>query len=265
VLGSESKISPVKLCLILLNVAFLFVSCTGSIDKTLEQVVEESRHLEPSASLRVKNEDGSIRLYGAETAEIQIKAIKRAYSFERLHAIRAQVSSHPESVSIETIFPPKKKWSWRDRSGTVDYIIVMPQHLSAIELELINGEISIDNLRGGNARTKVVNGRMSARNCFANLDYEAKNGAVDFYFNWWEPGHYLIKGQVPNGMLGVFLPRSASFRVDAATQGGSIMCNLTDEEGARGHRKTLQTTLGSDARASFQLRSVSGNIRIKGY
>lgn len=265
-LDRRTKIAPLTRYLAWLTAIGLLAGCKGGIDKTLEQVVEESYHLEPSGNLRIKNEDGSIRLYGSEAPEIHIKAIKRAYSVERLHAIKVQVSSRPESVSIETTFPPKKKWSLSDRSGTVDYVIVMPQHLNTVELELVNGEISIDGLRGGNARTSVVNGRTNARNCFANLDYEAKNGAIDFYYNWWEPGRYLIKAEVPNGAIVVFLPRSASFRVDAETQGGSIMGNLIDEnEEARGHRKTVRTRIGSDASTSFQLRSVNGNIRIHGY
>ena len=240
--------------------------CKGGIDKTLEQVIEERYHLEPTGSLHIKNEDGTIRLSTVRRPlSCTSKLIKRGV-FNRASALTMQVSSRPESVSIETIFPPRKKWSLRDRSGVVDYIIVMPQHLQTIELELINGEVSIDGLREGKARASVVNGRISARNCFTNLDYEAKNGAIDFYYNWWEPNSCLTKAAIFNGAIGVFLPRSASFRVDAETQGGSIMGNLIDEdEDMRGHKKRVRASIGSNGSALFQLKSVSGNIRIHGY
>ena len=177
-----------------------------------------------------------------------------------------QVSSHPESLSIETILPPEKKWSLRDRSGLVEYVIVMPQHLKKIELELTNGEISIDGLRAGNAHASVVNGRLSARNCFTNFDYEAKNGAIDFYYDWWENVAYLVKAAIPNGAIGVFLPTAASFHVEAETQGGSILSNLIDEdEHSRDHRKKLTRTFGSDGGPTFKLKADNGNIRINGY
>jgi hypothetical protein len=262
----SSKISRCATYLILIVEAIVFGGCKGGVDQTLEAKVEETYLLGAKGTLSIRNEDGSIRLYGADSREVYVEARKRAYSKKRLDAIQVRGSVRNEELAIETIFPPKKKWSVSDRSGTVDYIVIIPQHLKKIELDLVNGEISIDGLRGGNARTSVVNGRTNARNCFANLDYKAKNGAIDFYYNWWEPGRYLIKAEVPNGAVGIFLPRSASFRVDAETQGGSIMGNLIDEnEEARGHRKTVRAMIGSDASTSFQLRSVNANIRIHGY
>jgi DUF4097 and DUF4098 domain-containing protein YvlB len=244
----------------------LWTGCKGGVDKTLEQVVEETHHLEADGNLHIKNVDGTIRLYGWDNPEVQVRATKKAYSAERLRAITLQVASHPGSLSIETIFPPGKKWSLRDRSGVVDYVIVMPQQLKKIELELINGEISIDGLRDGNAHASVVNGRISARNCFTNLDYEAKNGAIDFYYNWWEAGAYLAKAAIPNGAISVFLPGDASFHVEAETQGGSIISNLIDEdEHPHDHRKKLTRTFGSDRGPMFKFNAVSGNIRIHGY
>ena len=252
--------------LVLLAALALWTGCKGGVDKTLQEVVDERYPLESTGTLQIKNVDGVIRLYGSDVPEVHIQATKKAYSAERLRAIRMQVVSHPELLSIETIFPSRKKWSLHDRSGVVDYVIVMPQHLKQIELELMNGEISIDGLRGGNARATVVNGRLSARNCFANLNYEARNGAIDFYYNWWEAGRYLVKAAIPNGAIGVFLPSDASFRVEAETQGGNIISNLIDEdERPRDHRKKLTRTFGPTEGLTFNFNAVNGNIRIRGY
>jgi hypothetical protein len=266
VLDSRPKASRVKQYLIYLSILALLVGCKGGVDKTLEQVVEENYHLEATGTLHIKNEDGSVRLYGSDAAELHIKAIKRAYSRERLQAISVRVISQAESASIETVSPPGIKWSLRDRSGTVDYIIVIPQHLQTIDLELVNGEISIDGLRGGKAKANAINGRISARNCFANLDYNTKNGAIDFYYNWWEPAQYLIKAEIPNGAIGVFLPRSASFHLEAETKGGGISTNVLEQDEAKpGHRKQVMATIGSEPGPRFQLHAVKGNIRIHAY
>ena len=249
-----------------LGAIFLLAGCKGGVDKTLSDLVEESCRLPEEGTLRVKNEDGTIRLYGADVSELHFKALKRAYSEERLKALDVRLASHDDAVSLETSFPPRKKWGRGDRSGTVDYTIVMPQHLKKIELQLTNGEISIDGLRSGTARATVQNGRLSARNCFADLDYLAQNGAIDFYFNWWEAGTYMIKAAIPNGSVGLLVPPSASFHLQAETRGGSITGNLINgDEDPHEHRKKLDTAIGSGEGPTFQLHSGNGNIRLHGY
>ena len=244
----------------------VFTGCKGGVDKTLEQVVEETYPLNAGGVLHVRNDDGSIRLFGSSAPELHVKAIKRAYSSERLRALAMRVTSQGDSVSIETTSPPKNKWSLRDRSGTIDYIITMPEHMKTIDVELVNGEISVDGLREGNLEARLTNGRMSARNCFANLDCNASSGAIDFYYDWWEAGDYLVKAVIPNGSIGLFLPRAASFQVEAETQEGGIMGNMIDEdETMPRHRKRLSTKIGLEAGPRFQFRTVKGNIRLHGY
>jgi hypothetical protein len=253
--------------LILLAGLALCTGCKRDANEILEQVVEESHPLESNGSLRVKNVDGTIRFYAWANPVVQIRATTKAFAVERLRAIRPQISSTANSLSIETIFPSDKKWSLRDRSGIVDYVILMPDRLTKIEAELNNGEISIDGLRAGSVRAMVENGRLSAKNCFANLDYEAKSGAIDFYYNWWEAGTYLCKATIFNGAIGVFLPHDdSSFHLEAETKGGTIISNLLDEdERVPSHRKKITRTFGSGDGPTFRFNALTGNIRIHGY
>ena len=252
--------------LLLLAGFALWTGCKGGVDKTVEQLLIRDWPLDPSGNLHIKNVDGTIRLYGSEEWMLRVRADKKAYSTERLRAMKMDTVAGPKSFSIDTIFPARNKWSLRDRSGVVDYTIVVPQSLKGVELELENGEISIEGLRGGNVHAVVVNGRISASNCFANLDYEAKNGAIDFYYKWWEARTYLAQAAIPNGSIGVFLPEDASFHVEAETQGGVIISNLIDEdEKPRDHRKKLARTFGSEQGPAFKFNAGNGNIRIQGY
>lgn len=252
-------------CLILFSAFLLLTACKNDVDKTLEQVVEQTYRLDAGGSLRIRNKDGAIHLFGSNAPELRVKAIKRAYSMARLQAIDVRISSQPQSAVIDTIFPPAKKWSLRDRSGTVDYIIVMPERLK-VDLELVNGEITVDGLREGSGRARVKNGRLSALNSFASLNYQAANGAIDFYYYWWESTQFLVKATIPNGNIGVTLPRDASFRVEAETRGGSVACDQLDgDDGLHSHRKKLTSNIGSGKGAMFQLQSGSGNVRIRAY
>src|SRR5437867_11759773 len=107
---------------------------------------------------------------------MRVRAIKRAYRRSRLTQITIDVSTKPGSVSIATKFPPKPKWGLFDRSGTVDYTIVVPADVDISELHLAAGEIFLDGMRGRTTRARLGEGRMYARNCFTNLDLAIRRG-----------------------------------------------------------------------------------------
>src|SRR5438270_10073046 len=134
--------SVISLCLI--------GACRPPVDRTLEEMIDRSFPVDPTATLSVTNRDGSIRLYaaGPEITEIRVEAIKKAYRPERLKAISVNVSARRDAVSIETIYPKDPAGGFSDRSGTVDYVIVVPQSIRIAKLQLDDGEILVEGMRG---------------------------------------------------------------------------------------------------------------------
>src|SRR2546430_9734213 len=118
--------------------SYLLLGCHPAVDRTLEEMIDHSYPVEPTATLSVTNRDGSIRVHGAdsEARSVRVEAIKKAYSIERLKAISVQVSAQRNSISIETVYPPDSGVGFSDRSGTVDYVIVVPQTIRIAKLEL---------------------------------------------------------------------------------------------------------------------------------
>src|SRR5256885_11661843 len=102
--------------------SYLLLGCHPAVDRTLEEMIDHSYPIEPTATLSVTNRDGSIRVYaaGAETRDVRVEAIKKAYRADRLKAISVQISAGPNSISIETIYPTDSDAGFSDRSGTVD-------------------------------------------------------------------------------------------------------------------------------------------------
>src|SRR5436190_21495381 len=119
----------------------LLASCRPKADRTLEEMIDQRYPVEPTATLKITNRDGSIRVYGAggDTREVRVEAIKKAYRADRSKAISVQISAKPDSISIQTIYPDDSNPGFSDRSGTVDYVIVVPQTIRISKLELANG------------------------------------------------------------------------------------------------------------------------------
>src|SRR5205085_9544213 len=148
----------------------LFFGPTAFAVEPLEEILEQKYSVATDATLRVQNIDGSIRVYAADKPEIRIQAIKKAYNRERLEAILVDVKATQSSVAITTSFPPQKN-ALSDRSGTVDYIIVVPQTARITDLNLTNGELLVEGLRNGRiAQAHLINGWLAGHNCFGNLD-----------------------------------------------------------------------------------------------
>src|SRR4051794_10012879 len=96
---------------------------SGQASPVLGEFFDQTYPIEPGSKISVRNNGGSIMVYGTATNELTISALKRAYSAARLAKISVNVAIKPGEVVIDTQFPPQPRWGLRDRSGTVEYVI----------------------------------------------------------------------------------------------------------------------------------------------
>jgi DUF4097 and DUF4098 domain-containing protein YvlB len=231
----------------------------------VEEMIDQSYPVEPTATLSVTNRDGSIRVYaaGSETRSVRVEAIKKAYSAERLKAISVQVSAQPNSISIETIYPPDSAAGFSDRSGTVDYVIVVPESIRISKLELTNGEVFIEGMRSEEARAHLGNGRLSAHNCFGNLDLNLDTGNLTITYEWWEDIEFSIRSIIQNGHAYAYIPSEAAFHLIAHTATGKIANDFAEMEERRAEPiNKLDTLVGGGGKTTFQFETQDGNIKI---
>jgi hypothetical protein len=234
----------------------------GAAVEALEDTIEQKYAVDPDATLSMSNTDGAIRIYAAETSEIFIKATKRAYTAERLKGIAVDVQASGKSVVIGTTFPPRKN-ALSDRSGTVDYTVIVPQAINITELKLVNGEITLEGLRGGSARVHLTNGWVTGRDCFANLDLTVETGRLDVIYGWWENFKFSVKGSSATGIIRAILPSDASVTLNASSDTGRISNAFGPKEtGSNDVIRSLNTVFGSNAEAVIELKAGRGDIQI---
>ena len=247
-------------------VAFSFVTgCQPKGDKTLEETIEHTYPVGPETTLSVKNRDGSIRVYGAggEMREVRVEAIKKAYNAQRLKAIAVNATATSGSLSIDTIYPPNSRPGFSDRSGTVDYVIVVPQTMRIAKLELKNGEVLIEEVRGDEVRADLGNGRLFAHNCFGNLDLHVKTGNLAIVYEWWEEQEFSIRSKVDDGNAFAYIPSDAVFHLMAQTETGRIGNDFEEKEQRHAEAENkVDMVVGGDARTLLQFETEDGNIKI---
>ncbi len=68
--------------------------------EVLEDVVERRFPLDPSGTFSLRAIDGTVEIFGTDSREVKIVAIKKAFSPERLNAIAIRVDARQDAVNI---------------------------------------------------------------------------------------------------------------------------------------------------------------------
>ena len=242
----------------------LLVGCRPAVDQTLEETIDHTYPVEPTATLSITNRDGSIRIYGAagDLREVRVEAIKKAYSAERLKAISMKASAERDSISIETIYPPDSSPGFADRSGTVDYIIVVPQTIRISKLELVNGEVQLEGMRG-EGHAHLGSGRMFVHNCFGNLDLNIQTGNLAIAYEWWEETEFSIHTTIQDGNAFAYIPTEAAFHLIAHTATGKVANDFEEKEQRHAElTNKIDMMVGGGGKTTFQFETEDGNIKI---
>jgi len=234
-----------------LALAILFFVPRAFAVEVLEEIIDQRYELDSDATLSISNTDGSIRIYGGDKQEVLLQAIKKAYTPERLKGIVVDVKATRNSIAIS------------DRSGTVDYIMIVPQTVKIAQLDLVNGEVLVEGLRGGSATAHLVNGWLGGHNCFADLTLTVETGRLDVAYDWWESRKFSVKASSTHGSVRAILPSDSSVILNATAPEGRIANTFdTQKDAATGVVHSVNTVIGSDAEAVIELQATRGNIRI---
>ena len=250
-------------CLVLI---LAFAGCSPKEEEIVEQSFAKTVKAGTAPRITIRNTDGAIHIYGSRADEVKVEAIKKAYGRDRVEKIAIAVTAGGNSIDIDTTFPPRPKLSLSDRSGTVDYTIIVPEGSTIPRLELTNGEILIKGLRDGAVTAKLVNGRLFDHDSFGAHNLFVANGGVELGWEWWEAGKFAVKAKVVSGTVRALIPRTASFHLQAKAASGKISNAFGDvpDQGKDGSQQ-LDVAVGARSEALIDLQTTQGNIGITEY
>jgi hypothetical protein len=245
--------------LILLN------GCGSADNRVLEEVIEQTYPVSPSANISIHNRDGAILVYGSDLNEVRVRSLKKAYSHARLNQIVIDVSTKPGAVSITAKVPPQPKWAFSDHSGTVDCIIVVPATASISASDLNAGEVLLDSMHGREVHARLGDGRIFARNCFTNMDLKVNRGTLTLAYDWWQQEKFAAQVNVGQGNAWLSLPSDARFHLIARAPHGKIandFNNLSVSANSSGSEMKIDQTVNGGGAATINVRVDKGNIKI---
>jgi hypothetical protein len=125
------------------------IGCREAVEHPVDQTTEEEYQVDPTASLSVRNTDGSVVIHGSDSPKLKLRTVKKARNAERLRAIAVNVTAEPGAVSITTNLRREKNKAFSANAGTVDYEITAPRTLRISRLDLASGKVRVEEKRGG--------------------------------------------------------------------------------------------------------------------
>jgi hypothetical protein len=231
--------------------------------EVLEDVVERRFPLDPSGTFSLRAIDGTVEIYGTDSREVKVIATKKAFSPERLNAITIRVDAKRDSVSIETTPPPAPRHRFSDRSGTVEYIINVPQTARIARVELPHGELLIDGMRGPSIAANLGSGQMETHNCFCDQTVHVNKGGLHVFFDWLEEGPISIEAVIEDGNALARIPTDATFQLRAVAKQGHVSSDFSPmETRKRGDVSEINEVIGDAPAAKLSFRASQGNIHI---
>jgi hypothetical protein len=239
--------------------------CGSESEPVLEETFERLYTVQPNTDISIQNHDGAVLVYGANTNELQVRATKKAYSRMRLKEIAIDVSVQSTTISIDTKFPPRPRWALFDRSGTVDYTIVLPATASISQLRLVAGEVLVDGMHGPSVHTWLGDGRMLAHNCFTKIDLALQRGNLTLSYDWWEHGTFSVHANIAQGNAWAFLPSASAFNLVAETAHGRIdndFDNRPVQRTASTAAAKIDMAVNGGGQAAIKMRAADGDIKI---
>jgi hypothetical protein len=212
-------------------------------------------------TIALENTDGSIHIYSWYEPRVRLAAVRKAYTEARLQQVRVATKAAPAALIVRTIIP-KASGLFADRSGTVDYTLTVPEP-ARLKLKLASGEITLEGLRGAEVELALVNGRITALNCYARVRARSENGAMEAFFEWWENLPASFDYVLQHGRIGIRLPAGARFRVNARTGSGRIHQEFKFAAPANaGPGQTLKAETAPNPPVSLDLSTGGGNISL---
>jgi len=235
---------------------------SGSLIASVTEKETFNYTLSDGGSFSISNVNGSITVTGGSGDSVEIIAIKKADNQKELDEIEIVISESGNEISVETELGESNGWfSHHNKSGQVNYEIIVPAGTNLDSVETVNGDVDISGI-SGKVVAESVNGDLEISDLAGDVRLATVNGSIEAEFSRLE-GQQSVKAETVNGRVTMILPKNADVEISADTLNGGINARdfgLETDKGFVG--SDLNGKIGSGS-ARMNIDTVNGSIKIK--
>jgi DUF4097 and DUF4098 domain-containing protein YvlB len=241
--------------------SMLALSVVSTAFADVEKTIEKSFEVSQQATLSLANINGAVDIQGWDKSEIKVIALLSADNQNDLDRINIEFDQNSSGVSVETEYEKHSSWGRNNQSGTVDYTVKVPFGASLKGIELVNGSLVINKVRG-EIKADTVNGSINVQGLADDLELNSVNGSIKATYQQIDNPIDEIELTTVNGSIKLYMPHDLNATIDAETMHGSIKT----EYGISSEKKmftgrSLSGSVGSGDIA-IHLESINGSIKV---
>jgi DUF4097 and DUF4098 domain-containing protein YvlB len=239
----------------------LSLSTITAVFADVKDTIEKTFDVSEKVALSLANINGEVDIKGWDKSEIKITAIITADDQEDRDRIKIQFHQSSNGISVETEYEKQLSWGRNDSSGRVDYKVMVPFGASLAEIELVNGSLVIDKVKG-EIKANTINGSINVQGLADDLELNSVNGSIKATYQQIDNNIDEIELATVNGSIKLYLPSELSATINAETMHGSIKTAF----GLSSNKKmfsgrNLSGSVGSGD-ININLESVNGSIKV---
>ena len=235
------------------------------------ETFEKSYDFASEGELILENVNGSVEVTAWDEERVQLIAEKQASASstsraqEAVKKVKIEVNQTANSLEIKTYDPFRKRGKGISRllsgdfvSVSVTYTLMVPRKTD-LNLETVNGTISIEEVKGAHA-SRTVNGAIKVNRASGSFDGKTTNGSIKVELEEVEPSSWVSLKTV-NGSVNLSLPPEVRADVRVRTVNGSISTDFPLEVLGRFSRRRLQGSINGGG-AEITLETVNGSVHL---
>lgn len=248
--------SFIKIFLVTSFIALISTHVQANVVDEIEQTFD----VNDETSFRLNNINGSVAINGWERSIIKVTATITTDSQEARDNIVIDMLQLSNGVNVETRYKEQGRWK-HNNSGKVEYEVMVPNNATLSAIELVNGSLSITNIKGA-VSAELVNGSIKAKGLASNSELSSVNGSIKVSYSELAKALDKIDIETVNGSIKISMPKTLNATVKAETMHGSIKTDfglVAKKNLLTGHHLSGEIGRG-DVRITME--SVNGSIKL---
>jgi DUF4097 and DUF4098 domain-containing protein YvlB len=232
----------------------------GALSVSASEPYTEEFHrtlpLTQNGRVALSNINGNVTITGWERNEVQIDAIKKADSQEKLSQATIEIDASSDSVRIKTKYPENHT---NNNPASVTYTLHVPRAARLDSIDLVNGSLEISQV-SGEISSQLVNGKTTIHDLSGRANLSAVNGSINAYYQSLSNVQE-IKLKSVNGAIRLGLPSSPNADVSVSTVNGGITTDFPLQVQGKFMGRHIDGKLGSGG-THIDISSVNGGVHI---
>tara|TARA_R110000787_G_scaffold284944_1_gene399363 strand:- start:71 stop:838 length:768 start_codon:yes stop_codon:yes gene_type:complete len=251
---STSFIKNILLC------SFITLLST-SVQADVVDKIEKTFAVNDNTSFRLSNINGSVAIRSWENSTIKVIATVAADNQVDRDNMVIDMQQSGVEVSVETRYKEHESWRQNSHSGKVEYIVIVPINTNLSAINLVNGSLTIDNVKGA-VHAELVNGSMKATGLASNSEVSSVNGSIEISYSELTTPLDSIVVETVNGSIKLSVPKLLQAKVEAETMHGSIKTDFglsATKSFFGGHNLSGEIGHGE---VDITMKSVNGSVKL---